>query len=211
MKLICLDTETTGVSKTYDKVIEIGCVDITDMQNNGIKPHHKYQQYINPDRSIHPNAEAIHGISSEFIVKFPKFEEIVDDFLNFIQDAVLIIHNAPFDIGFLNAELERINRPPLTNEVIDTIKIAKEKFPGKKINLSALQTYYNIQIQRNLHGALLDAEILSHVYIAMTTNQTALENNTEEKTNFFQPSQKKIFVTNSENEIHENFFNIRKE
>jgi len=169
-RLICLDTETTGFSNEFDRIVEIGCVDIT----NGWEKRTSFQRYINPNRSIPAAVTAIHGLDEIFLKQFTTFENHIDDFLNYIDDSTLIIHNANFDIGFLNAELKRHNRDPLNNNVIDTLKLAKEQFPGKKVNLDALKGYFEINMQREYHGALLDAEILSQIYIAMNTKQTTL-------------------------------------
>lgn len=174
-KLICLDTETTGFSAEYDRIIEIGCVDIT----NGWSERKSFQQYINPKRKVPESAIAVHGIKNEFLEPFLTFDNYADSFLDFIKDATLIIHNANFDIRFLNAELARHNRAKLENEVIDTLVLAKKMFPGKKASLSALQLYFNIQIAREKHGALLDSEILAQIYIAMQTEQTELTHKDE--------------------------------
>jgi len=171
MKLICLDTETTGFSAQYDRIIEIGCVDIT----NGLQHKTTFQRYINPKRSISEGAIKVHGLTCEFLQKFDSFESHIEDFLNYIKDATLIIHNANFDMRFLNAELTRYNKPELKNVVIDTVTMAKALFPGKKASLDALKNNFNINIQREHHGALLDAEILAQVYLSMKVKQTKLE------------------------------------
>ena len=143
-KLICLDTETTGFSNEFDRIIEIGCVDIT----YGIEKSIHFQRYINPRRSVPQTSFQIHGLNEEFLKNFPPFEKHIDDFLAFIKDATLIIHNANFDIKFLNAELKRYGYNNLTNEVIDTLQLAKKQFPGKKVNLNALKEYYAIQSEK---------------------------------------------------------------
>ena len=168
MKLICLDTETTGFSSKYDRVIEIGCVTL--------ETNETFQRYINPNRSISESAIQIHGLTKEFLADFECFKFHAEDFLKFIENATLIAHNAKFDIGFLNAELERNGFPPLKNKIIDTLELAKQEFPGKKINLNALQKHYQINIERTFHGALLDAKILAQIYAAMQNKQTILEN-----------------------------------
>ncbi len=197
-RLICLDTETTGFSHEYDRIIEIGCVDIT----NGWEKRESFQRYINPERSVPSAAMEVHGLSQEFLKQFDPFPAHIDDFLEFIEGAILIIHNANFDISFLNAELKRYSKDPLKNEVIDTLKLAKEQFPGKKVNLNALKDYFNINIQREYHGALLDSEILAQIYIAMHTTQTGLELKTTQITVSTEPSKKLLIL--SQEEITEN-------
>lgn len=205
MKYICLDTETTGFITKTDRIIEIGCVNIT----NGLQNKTTYQQYINPSRSVPESAQLIHGITTEFLQDYKTFEHYVDEFLNFIQDATLIIHNASFDVRFLNAELEKIQRPPLTNPIIDTLKIAKVKFPNKKISLDALKEVYNIKIMRNKHGALLDAEILAHVYLEMQKQQSSLnlESTPQETAQTQHVSKARIQITTEELKENEKFFN----
>lgn len=187
-RLICLDTETTGFSNEYDRIIEIGCVDIT----NGWDSRTSFQRYINPQRSVPSSAMQIHGLSEELLSAFEPFHAHIDNFLSYIENATLIIHNANFDISFLNAELKRHDRPALENEVIDTLKLAKAQFPGKRVNLNALKEYFNINIQREYHGALLDSEILAQIYLAMQTKQVALEMKTTQTLDTVEPS-KKLF------------------
>lgn len=175
MRQIFLDTETTGLEhKLGHRIIEIGCV---EMVNRRLTKKH-FHQYINPERDIDEGAQAVHGISLEFLADKPKFADIAEDFLNFVRGAELIIHNAPFDIGFLNAELLRLDYAPvttITEGVIDTLKLAKEMFPGKRNNLDALCDRFGIDnSRRTLHGALLDSEILADVYISMTRGQESL-------------------------------------
>lgn len=207
MKYICLDTETTGFLIKTDRIIEIGCVDIT----NNIHNANKFQQYINPLRDVPETARAIHGISTEFLKDFKTFEHYALDFLNFIENSTLIIHNASFDIRFLNAELSRINLPAITNPVIDTLKLAKEKFPGKKVSLDALKNIYNINIEREKHGALLDAEILAHIYLEMQKKQTFLEINKETNEEIQNISQKTKNVGKIKIEISDKELNMDKE
>lgn len=172
---IVLDTETTGISpQAGHRIIEIGCVELIQRQLTG----QHYHVYLNPDRDIEEAAFRVHGISSDFLKDKPRFSDIADDFLAFIQDAELIIHNAAFDVGFLNAELARIN-PKFKLEqystVFDTLLFAREKHRGARNNLDALCKRYHIEnTHRTLHGALLDAEILAHVYLAMTGGQIEL-------------------------------------
>lgn len=202
-RLICLDTETTGFSNEHDRIIEIGCVDIT----NGWEKRTSFQRYINPNRSVPSAATQVHGLTSDFLKDFDPFHVHIDDFVNYIGDATLIIHNAIFDISFLNAELNRYGKNKLENNVIDTLKLAKEKFPGKKVNLDALKNHFNIDMQREYHGALLDAEILAQVYLAMQTTQTALEiKTTSLATENIKPSDIKIAISSIDEKIHQSFF-----
>ncbi len=175
MRQIFLDTETTGLEhKLGHRIIEIGGV---EMVNRRLTNRH-FHFYLNPDRDIDAGAQAVHGISSEFLQDKPRFKEIAAEFLDFIRDAELIIHNAPFDVGFLNAELGRLDLPKLQSVcqgIEDTLRMAKEMYPGKKNNLNALCERYGIDnSHRVLHGALLDAEILAEVYVSMTRGQESL-------------------------------------
>ena len=175
MRQIFLDTETTGLEHKYGhRIIEIGGV---EMINRRLTRRH-FHYYLNPERDIDAGAQAVHGISREFLEDKPRFREIAKEFIDFVRDAELIIHNAPFDIGFLNAEFARLDLPPIgtvCHGVQDTLRMAKEMFPGKKNNLNALCDRYGIDnSHRVLHGALLDAEILAEVYVAMTRGQESL-------------------------------------
>ena len=175
MRQIFLDTETTGLEhKLGHRVIEIGCV---EMRNRRLTNRH-FHRYLNPDRAIDAGALAVHGISEEFLQDKPRFADIAEEFLDYIRGAELIIHNAPFDIGFLNAELARLDMAPtetVCHGVSDTLRMAKELHPGKKNNLNALCDRYGVDnTRRTLHGALLDAEILAEVYVAMTRGQESL-------------------------------------
>jgi DNA polymerase-3 subunit epsilon len=175
MRQIFLDTETTGLyAEQGDRVIEIGCVELFNRKLTGNNLHF----YLNPGRESHEEALRIHGLTTEFLRDKPKFEAVADDFLAYVQDAEVIIHNASFDIGFLNAELKRAGKLPFNehvSNVIDTLVMAKEMFPGKRNNLDALCTRLEVDNSgRTLHGALLDAELLADVYINMTRGQDAL-------------------------------------
>jgi len=185
MRQIVLDTETTGLSAdSGDRVIEIGCVELLNRKLTGNNLHF----YVNPERDSHEDALKVHGISNEFLRDKPKFAAIADELLDYLRDAELIIHNAPFDMSFLNKELERLGRPPLNGliaQVTDTLVMAKEMFPGKRNGLDALCDRLGVDNSgRTLHGALLDAELLADVYINMTRGQDALiidlESNTSE-------------------------------
>jgi len=162
---IVLDTETTGLSPQQgDRLVEIGCVELL----NHIPTGRHFHVYINPQRSMPEEAFRVHGLSEEFLADKPLFSAVVQDFRAFIDDATLVIHNAPFDMGFLNAELEKVNQPRLTNKVIDTVMVAREKHPGARVSLDALCKHYGIDnSRRTLHGALLDSEILAEVYLEL--------------------------------------------
>ncbi len=175
MRQIVLDTETTGLDpRQGHRIIEVACI---EMVNRRLTGHHLHK-YINPEREIDAGAQAVHGITLDFLADKPKFADIVDEFLDFINGAELIIHNAPFDLGFLNAELGRLDRVPvetLCNGVTDTLRLAKEMHPGKRNSLDALCERYEIDnSSRTLHGALLDTELLADVYLAMTRGQNSL-------------------------------------
>ena len=175
MRQIVLDTETTGLSaEGGDRIIELGCVELYARKLTGNNLHF----YFNPERDSHEDALKVHGISNEFLRDKPKFAELTEDILNYLADAELIIHNAAFDIGFLNKELERVGKKPLrsyVSGVIDTLAMAKEMFPGKRNSLDSLCDRLEVDNSgRTLHGALLDAELLADVYINMTRGQEAL-------------------------------------
>lgn len=176
MRQIVLDTETTGLDpKQGHKIIEIGCVEMIDRKLTG----NNYHQYLQPDRTIDAGAMEVHGITNEFLSDKPRFADVINDFMEYIKGAELIIHNAPFDIGFLNHELNSLNNPWGSVEqhcqIIDTLVMARNKFPGKKNNLDALCKRYLIDnSHRELHGALLDSEILADVYLFMTGGQVSL-------------------------------------
>jgi len=176
MRQIALDTETTGLSYAAgDRVIEIGCVELIDRQLTGKVFHY----YLQPDRKVNPDAIKIHGITDAFLVDKPRFADVAEEFLRYIDDAELIIHNAPFDTGFLNHELRqwRANTPLLheRGSVLDTLDMARKRHPGQQNNLNALCKRYDVDnSRRDLHGALLDAEILAALYLAMTSGQVTL-------------------------------------
>ncbi len=172
---IVLDTETTGLSaEGGDRIIEIGCVELVRRKLTGNNRHF----YLNPGRDSHPDALRVHGISNEFLRDKPVFGAVVEELLEYLQGAELIIHNAPFDVGFLNKELELIGRPALrgcVSQVTDTLAMAKEMYPGKRNSLDALCDRLEVDNSgRTLHGALLDAELLADVYINLTRGQEAL-------------------------------------
>ncbi len=177
MRQIVLDTETTGLEVSQGhRIIEIGCVELVNRKLTG----NHYHQYINPQREIDQGAIEVHGITNDFLADKPTFGTIAAAFMEFVQGAELVIHNAPFDIGFLNSELQRLSggggRLDELCSVTDTLVMARSKHPGQRNSLDALcQRYLVDNSQRDLHGALLDAEILADVYLAMTGGQTALQ------------------------------------
>lgn len=177
MRQIVLDTETTGleVAKGH-RIIEIGCVELVNRKLTG----NHYHQYINPQREIDQGAIEVHGITNDFLADKPAFEAIAATFMEFVRGAELVIHNAPFDIGFLNSELKPLaaagERLEDLCSITDTLVMARAKHPGQRNSLDALCQRYRVDnSQRDLHGALLDAEILADVYLAMTGGQTALQ------------------------------------
>lgn len=175
MRQISLDTETTGLStESGHRIIEVGCIELIDRRLTGRTFHH----YIHPEREVDPGAFAIHGISNDFLQDKPKFHEVFQDLLAFIDGAELIIHNAPFDIGFLNHEFNLLGHEHSVSHyctVFDTLTFARRQHPGQKNNLDALCKRYLIDnSHRDLHGALLDAELLARLYLAMTGGQVML-------------------------------------
>jgi DNA polymerase III subunit epsilon len=175
MRQIFLDTETTGLYPDQGhRIIEIAAVEIFNRRPT----QRHFHIYINPEREIDAGAQEVHGISLEFLQDKPLFEQVAAEFIEFVSGAELIIHNAPFDMGFLNMELSRLGMDKLENSVsgiIDTLKMAKEMRPGQRNNLDALCRHFGIDnSKRTLHGALLDAELLAEVYIAMTRGQESL-------------------------------------
>lgn len=176
MRQIIVDTETTGLEPEQGhRIIEIGCVEVINRRPTG-KTFHRY---VKPDREIDPGAIQVHGITNEFLASQPRFEEIVVELVDFIRDAELIIHNAPFDVAFLDAEFKRLANPGHRVadmcKVLDTLALARQMHPGQRNNLDALCKRYNVDnSNREFHGALLDARILLDVYLAMTGGQGAL-------------------------------------
>jgi DNA polymerase-3 subunit epsilon len=175
MRQIFLDTETTGLSAdSGDRIIEIGCVELFNRKLTGNNKHY----YLNAGRDSHEEALKVHGITTEFLKDKPKFSDVVGDLLSYLEDAEVIIHNAAFDVGFLNKELELIGRPAFAGfvaSITDTLVMAKEMFPGKRNSLNALCDRLGVDNSgRVLHGALLDAELLADVYINLTRGQDAL-------------------------------------
>ena len=175
MRQIFLDTETTGLSPDAgDRVIEIGCIEMVNRRLTGKHLH----LYLNPQRRSHPDAVKIHGLTDEFLADKPLFEAVADELLAFVAGAEVVIHNAGFDVGFLNAELKRVQHGPFTScvfSVTDSLTMAREMFPGKSNSLDALCKRLEVDnSNRTLHGALLDAGLLAEVYIRMTRGQNSL-------------------------------------
>tara|TARA_B100002051_G_scaffold259310_1_gene278726 strand:- start:383 stop:1045 length:663 start_codon:yes stop_codon:yes gene_type:complete len=211
MRSITLDIETTGLSFLEGhKIVEIGCVELV----NNFPSGKTWQRYINPERSMPEEAFKIHGLSEEFLINKPVFSDIIDDFLNFIKDSDLIIHNSRFDLTFINYELEANNSKaidPKKNNVIDTLNLARRMYPGQSVSLDALSRRYKINIERENHGALLDAEILAEVYLEMhggrqqNINLTENENKTKKNisTQIYDYSRKIYEVTDQEKKKHQ--------
>jgi len=176
MREIIFDTETTGLDKSQDRIIEIGCIELIGRRLSG----QQFHCYLQPDREVDEGARKVHGIDDDFLRDKPRFAEIADEFFAFIEGAELVIHNAPFDLGFLRNEFALINqseRSELENHctVFDTLQLARERHPGQRNNLDALCKRYGIDNSgRELHGALLDASLLADVYLAMTGGQASL-------------------------------------
>jgi DNA polymerase-3 subunit epsilon len=176
MRQVVLDTETTGLAADRGhRVIEIGCVELRERRRTGVTFH----RYLNPERAIDAGAQEVHGISEEFLRDKPKFREVVDEFLDFVRGAELVIHNAAFDLAFLDAELDLLGgrgRMADHASVLDTLVLARERFPGQRNSLDALCKRFGVDnTHRELHGALLDASLLADVYLAMTAGQGSLE------------------------------------
>ncbi len=176
IRQVVLDTETTGLSvEDGHRIIEVGCLEILNRRISGRHLHF----YLNPERDIDEGAMAVHGLSRERLNDEPKFAEVVDRLLEFVSDAEILIHNAPFDVGFLDAELARLNRKPFVkhvSSVVDTLAMGRRLHPGKRNSLDSLCDRYGVSnSHRKLHGALLDAELLADVYLAMTRGQDSLD------------------------------------
>ena len=214
-KLI-LDTETTGLDFYDDRIIEIGIVELID----NVLTQNYFHEYINPEINISLSAQKVHGISNEFLIGKPTFNNVARKFLDFIKDDTIIIHNAEFDTNFINKELQNCGLNNIKNSVIDTIKIAKKEFPGQTVNLDALCKKLDVKNTRqNFHGALLDATLLSKVYLKLTTGKQEnfnltknklvnLNNNQESKNfkmNFSTPRKRLMQVSEFEKKEHESF------
>ena len=202
VRQVVLDTETTGIDfKSGHRVIEIGCVEIINRKFTGSE----YQTYLNPDRDIDEGAAKVHGLTLDFLQDKPRFIDIVDEFLEFIKDSELLIHNAEFDVGFLNNELKLIPGKSavidqITEKIVDTLQIAREKHPGQRNSLDALVQRYEVGgYDREYHGALLDSKILGDVYLAMTGGQSNLLFEHKSKSSDTSQREKKKKVTNGKN------------
>jgi len=174
-RIVFLDTETTGLSPDQgDRIVEIGCIEMVNRRLTGETRHH----YLNPERPSHEDARKVHGLSDEFLAGQPRFAEVADDLLDFLAGAEIVIHNAAFDVGFLDAELRRIGKPSLAPQVAKltcSLTMAREQYPGKSNSLDALCKRLEVDnAARTLHGALLDAGLLAEVYVRMTRGQNAL-------------------------------------
>lgn len=215
MREIVLDTETTGLDPdSGHRVVEIGCVELMDHFPTG----QRFQRYLNPEREMTADAERVHGISNAFLKDKPLFAHIADEFLEFIGDSPLVIHNASFDLKFLNSELQRIARPALElSRAIDTIEIAKTKFPGARYSLDELCKRFNVDLSaRRLHGALLDAELTAQVYLELiggrqrklllaTAEEAAIAGPSEVRAARQRPVPLTALLTESEREAHDSF------
>ena len=208
MREIILDIETSGLEhKEGHRVIEIGCIELNKKE---VGSH--FHQYINPLKTLTPENIKIHGITNDYLEDKPLFEDIADNFLNFIKDSPVIAHNANFDIGFLNSELEKISKPVISQDrVIDTVSIARKRFPGQQVNLDALvkKLKINSLINRDHHGALKDAKILTDIYLELQgINQIGLQldEKKSENLNFSsEPNLNSIVLTKEETEGHKEF------
>jgi DNA polymerase-3 subunit epsilon len=216
MREIVLDTETTGLSPDNgDRIVEIGCVELI----NHVPTHNTYQVYLNPEKDMDPGAEKVHGLTNEFLFDKPKFIEIADDFLDFIGNSNLVAHNADFDINFLNSELVRAKKEKINNDrVVDTLKIARSKFPGARNSLDALcKRFFVDNSNRSLHGALLDSELLAEVYLELvggkepdlelSTNTIKKNNNNQNRPSNVSARKNKLKsrITNIDEKNHRDF------
>tara|TARA_B100001027_G_scaffold203043_1_gene164192 strand:- start:419 stop:1093 length:675 start_codon:yes stop_codon:yes gene_type:complete len=212
MREVILDTETTGLDpKLGHRLVEIGAVELVNHTPTGVN----YQTYINPERDVDPGAQEIHGLTNEFLKQHPTFGDISAEFIDFLSNSTLVIHNAPFDLAFINMELNRLGEPLISSEkVIDTLVLARKKFPGAQANLDALCRRFAIENRhRELHGALVDAALLADVYIELiggkepTLGLSAKKTNNilaEERTRVYQKP-RSFPVSEEELELHRAF------
>ena len=211
MREIVLDTETTGISvKDGHRIVEIGCIEL----DNLIPTQNKFHCYLNPERKVSEKAFEVHGYSDEFLSKQKKFSEVADNFLKFIKDKRLVIHNAEFDIAHLNNELQLFGKNKIQNEIVDTLTLARNKYPGSQASLDALCKRFRIDnSKRSYHTALIDCELLSKVYINLIDQKEPtldLDNQSEKKENFDLPNNhmyyKKIIEPSKEElDLHKKF------
>ena len=221
-RILILDTETTGLDFNFDKIIEIGIVELVD----NVLTQNYFHEYINPEKDISVSAQKIHGISNDFLLDKPVFNNVAQKFLDFIKDDTIIIHNAEFDTNFINKELQNCGFKDMKNTIIDTIKIAKNEFPGQTVNLDSLCRKLNvINTRQDHHGALLDATLLSKVYLRLTTgkqeNLNLLHNKSKKsyknqidwiyKEEFLKPRKKLMQLSNNEKTRHNNFISKMKD
>ena len=190
MKEVIIDTETTGLSvKDGHRIVEIGCIELENL----IPTKNKFHCYLNPERKVSEKALEVHGYSDEFLSNKKKFKEIVNDFLNFIKDKKLIIHNAEFDLSHLNNELKLLNKKGLENDVVDTLILARDKFPGSSVSLDALCKRYRIDNSKRVqHTALIDCELLSKVYINLIDQKEPTFNLVNNENDLFENNDNKI-------------------
>ena len=212
MKEIVLDTETTGISvKEGHRIVEIGCIEL----NNLIPTKNKFHSYLNPERKVSDKAYEIHGYTDEFLSKQKKFSEIVDEFLEFIKDKRLIIHNAEFDVSHLNNELKILGKKAIENDITDTLILARDKFPGSPSNLDALCKRYRIEnSRRTKHNALIDCDLLAKVYINLIDQkEPTLDFNEQEKINELESNRKinyfKKIIKPSEEELKSHSYYLK--
>tara|TARA_B100000575_G_C23043158_1_gene600419 strand:- start:197 stop:862 length:666 start_codon:yes stop_codon:yes gene_type:complete len=221
MKEIVLDTETTGISiEEGHRIVEVGCIELENL----IPTKNRFHCYLNPERKVSQKAFEVHGYSDDFLAKQKKFNEIADEFLNFIKDKRLIIHNAEFDLSHLNNELKIVGKDKISTEVIDTLVLAKDKFPGSSVSLDALCKRYGVDNSKRInHTALIDCDLLAKIYINLTDQKEPTlnfnsQNNTfDQNINVNNAYYKKIIkITDTElskhkeylkNNLKKNFFN----
>ena len=211
MREIILDTETTGLDpKMGHRLVEIGAVELINHTPTGVN----YQTYINPERDVDPGAQEIHGLTNEFLKQHPTFGDISAEFIDFLSNSTLVIHNAPFDLAFINMELNRLGEPSISSErVIDTLVLARKKFPGAQANLDALCRRFAIENRhRELHGALVDAALLADVYIELIGGKEPTLGLSAKKTNTVAEDTIRVYqkprsfpVTEKELELHRAF------
>ena len=192
MKEIVLDTETTGISvKEGHRIVELGCIELENL----IPTKNKFHCYLNPERAVSQKAFEVHGYSDDFLAKQKKFDQVVDEFLNFINKKPLIIHNADFDLSHLNNELKLVGKDKLSNKIVDTLELAKNKFPGSSVSLDALCKRYGVDNSKRInHSALIDCELLAKVYVNLTDQK--------EPTLDFQSKENKNNVNNYSDNIY---------
>ena len=217
MKEIILDTETTGLSvKDGHRIVEIGCIELENL----VPTKNKFHCYLNPERKVSQKAFEVHGYTDDFLAKQKKFNEVVEEFLEFIKDKRLIIHNAEFDLSHLNNELKIVNKKKLSNEIIDTLVLAKDKFPGSSVSLDALCKRYGVDNSKRInHTALIDCDLLAKIYINITDQKEPTLNFQSQNNNLDQDIKsnnayyKKIVkITDTELRKHEEYLknNLKK-